>query len=52
MTKTNTYQTNKQIHEKHTRSTQISALSPKRGDHNAKRNDETRGQRAQKNFKT
>ena len=29
-----------------TRSTQTSSLFPKRGDHNAKRNDETRGQRA------
>ena len=27
-------------------------LFPKRGDHNAKRNDETRGQRAQEGFKT
>ena len=37
MTKTNTYKTNKQMHEKHT---------DRRGDHNAKRDDETRGQRA------
>ena len=41
MTKTNTHKTNKQM----PRSTQTSSLFPKRGAHNAKRNDETRGQR-------
>ena len=44
---TSTKQTNKC-----TRSTQTSSLFPKRGDHNAKRNDETRGQRARIDFKT
>ena len=33
-----------------TRNTQTSSLFPKQGDHNAKRNDETRGQRAQEDF--
>ena len=41
----------KQIN-KCTRSTQISSLFPKRGDHNAKRNDETRGQRVGEDFNT
>ena len=44
MTKPNTYKTNKQMHKKHTDKL---PLPPKRGDHNAKRNEETRGQRAQ-----
>ena len=48
MTKTNIYKTNKQMHEKHT----DQLLCPKRGDHNAKRNDETRVQRAWEDFKT
>ena len=42
-----TKQTNKCM-----RSTQTSSLFPKRGDHNTKRNDETRGQRAREDFKT
>ena len=33
------------------RSTQTSSIFPKRGDHNAKRNDETRGQRTHEDFK-
>ena len=45
---TNTYKTNKQMHEKHTDQLAL----PKQGDHNAKRNDETRGQRAREYFKT
>ena len=35
-----------------TRSKQTSSLIPKRGDHNAKKNEETRGQRAREDFKT
>ena len=46
MTKTKTYKTNKQ-----TRSTQTSSLFPKFGDHNAKKNEETREQRARETFK-
>ena len=46
--KIDTYKTNKQMYEKH----KTSSLLPKRGDHNAKRNDEIRGQRARKDFKT
>ena len=47
MTKlTRTKQTNKC-----TRSTLTSSLFPKRGDHNAKKNEETRGQRAREDFK-
>ena len=42
---TRTKQTNKC-----TRSTQTSPLFPKRGDYNAKRNEETRGQRAREEF--
>ena len=34
------------------RSTQTSSLFPKQGDHNAKKNEETRGQRAREDFKT
>ena len=48
MTKTNMNETNKQMHEKHTDQLPL----PKRGDHNAKWNDETRGQRACEDFKT
>ena len=44
---TRTKQTNKC-----TRSIQTSSLFPKRGDHNAKRNDETQGQRIREDFKT
>ena len=33
------------------RSTQTSSLFPKRGDHNAKRNEETQGQSAREDFK-
>ena len=36
------------MHEKHTDQLPF----PKRGDHNAKRNEETRGQRAREDFKT
>ena len=36
------------MHEKHTDQLPL----PKRGDHNAKKNDETRGQRAREDFKT
>ena len=46
MTKTNTYKTNKCR-----RNTQTNTLFLKRGDHNAKRNDETWGQRAREDFK-
>ena len=38
--------------EKNDKSTQTSSLFPKWGDRNAKRNDKTRGQRAQEDFKT
>ena len=63
-TKTNTYKTNKKKKQqkkkkkkkkkknKCTRSTQTSSLLPKRGNHNAKRNDETQGQRAWQDFET
>ena len=42
MTKTNTYKTNKQMHDKQTDQLPLLQAS----DHNAKKNDETRGQRA------
>ena len=50
MTKTSTYKTNKQMHERHT--DQLPSLFPKRGDHTVKRSEETRGQRAREDFKT
>ena len=47
---------NKHVQNKQTnareKSTRTSSLFSKRGDHNAKRNDETRGQRAREDFKT
>ena len=48
MTNTKTYKTNKQMHEKH----KTGSFLPKRGDHNARRNDETRGQRAREDRST